>query len=105
MTIGSLAAHYERFASWFEATSGSDRAAHLHAGLAIWLIAALILRAPLRSFRPLIVVMAAEAANECIDRVAHGSWRWPDTTGDIISTLFWPIVIMLLLRLAPRLRR
>ena len=100
-----LVTQYEHFATWFEAASGGDRSAHLHAGLLIWLAASLILRVPLRDLRPLLVLAAAEAANEGADRYFHVSWRWPDTIGDIVMTMFWPIVIMVLLRLAPRLRR
>ncbi|RVT89676.1 hypothetical protein [Sphingomonas crocodyli] len=100
-----LLTRYEHLTLWVEGVSGSDRVAHLHAGLLIWVVAALILRRPLRDIRPLLVVAAAEAINECADRYIHGNWRWPDTIGDAVTTLFWPVTIMLLLHLRPRLRR
>lgn len=100
-----LLIRYEHLTLWIEGASGGDRAAHVHVGLLIWLIAALILRRPLRDFRPLLVVAAAEAINEGADRYIHGSWRWPDTIGDAVATLFWPVAIMLLLHLRPKLRR
>ena len=100
-----LISTYERLIDWIIAhAGGADKFAHVSAGLAIWLAAAIFLRRPLYSIRPLIVVAVAEAVNECIDRVAHGSWRWPDTRGDIAATMFWPTVLALALAYVPYLR-
>ncbi len=75
-----------------------DKFAHTYAGLAIWLGTAILLRSGRRSITPLAVVVAAEIANECIDRVAHGSWMWRDTLGDMAATWFWPVLFTLALR-------
>ncbi len=82
-----------------------DKFAHTYAGLAIWLAAAVLMRRPLASARPWLVAVAAEVANECVDRVAHGSWMWRDTLGDAAATWFWPTVLLLALRYVPALRR
>jgi hypothetical protein len=34
-----------------------------------------------------------------MDRLTFGSWRWEDTLLDVVNTLFWPLVLMIGLRL------
>lgn len=77
---------------------GPDKFDHTYAGLAIWLLAAALLRAPLSSTLPWGAVIVAEVANECVDRLANGTWKWPDTLGDAAATWFWPTVLMLFCR-------
>ncbi|MCW4463475.1 hypothetical protein OK349_17340 [Sphingomonas sp. BT-65] len=74
---------------------------HIHAGMLILLVARLISGRSLPTFVPFAAVLALELANEGIDRVNHGTWRWVDTTGDMVSTLFWPFVLSLATRLRP----
>ena len=38
---------------------------------------------------------------EIMDRLTFGSWRWEDTSLDILNTLLWPTVICLGVRLRP----
>ncbi|TCM19001.1 hypothetical protein EDF56_104536 [Novosphingobium sp. PhB165] len=100
-----LVHQYERAIDWIVSLCPQpDKFAHTYAGLTIWLIAAILMRRKLSSPWPVVVVAVAEAANEYMDRLAHGSWRWPDTIGDAIATLFWPLIIMMALRLRPALR-
>ena len=82
-----------------------DRAAHLSAGLFIWLTSAAILRLPLRDIRPLLIVVALEGVNETIDWITWGKVRWRDTRGDIISTLAWPTILYVTLKLKLRIWR
>ena len=84
---------------------GPDKFVHVQVGLAIWCLSAWILRRPLGSRAPLAVVIAAEVANEIMDRHYTGSWNWPDTLGDAASTWFWPVTLFLLLRFSRRLPR
>lgn len=77
---------------------GSDSLAHVHGGMAVLLLARLITRRSLATPIPLACVVVMQMLNECIDRYTHGSWRWPDTIGDTINTLFWPIVLFVGLR-------
>jgi hypothetical protein len=37
----------------------------------------------------LLVVRAAELANEVLVRLQYGSWRWSDTLGDATNTHFF----------------
>lgn len=76
-----------------------DRAAHISAGLLVWVMSALVLRLPLRDIRPLVVVFVVEALNELIDRLTWGSWRWRDTRGDLISTYAWPTILFITMKL------
>jgi hypothetical protein len=80
-----------------------DKFAHMCAGLTIWLLSAALFGRGIRSRAPVAAVLTIELLNECVDRYAHGSWRWPDTLGDIAATCFWPIVIASLLDLFPAL--
>lgn len=93
---------YHAFIDWIgDGTGLPDTILHLHAGLTILMIARLISRRSLGSFVPWSFVVLAEAFNEVMDRLNFGSWRWPDTTLDILNTLFWPTIICLGIRLRP----
>lgn len=85
--------------SWVEHHSpGPDKFDHTYLGLVIWLGAAMLLRRPLRSFAPILVVVGLELANEAMDRLTVGRWIWPDTLGDVAATLWWPLCLCFLLR-------
>ena len=74
---------------------------HIHGGMLILLIVRLISRRSLATFMPFAAVLLLELINELIDRLNHGAWRWDDTIGDLVSTLFWPFVLSLAVRLRP----
>lgn len=74
---------------------------HIHGGMLILLAARLVSGRSLATFVPFAAVLVLELANEGIDRLNHGAWRWDDTLGDLVSTLFWPFVISLGVRLRP----
>lgn len=81
-----------------DGTGMADSLLHVHAGMAILLLARLATRRSLATPWPLLVVCAAECANEILDRLHYGSWRWADTLGDFANTVFWPAVLCLGLR-------
>ena len=90
---------YQRIVLWIgDGTGASDALLHVHAGMAVLLLARVVTRRSLATPIPFAVVCLAELANEVLDRVSHGSWFWPDTGLDIVNTLFWPLVLMLGLR-------
>jgi hypothetical protein len=94
-----FAGAYERFIQWVgDGTGAPDSLLHVHAGMAVLLIARLITRRSLATPLPFAIVCAAELANEVLDRINHGSWLWVDTSLDIVNTLFWPLVLMIGLR-------
>jgi hypothetical protein len=96
--------------SWYQAaklvlisTLGLSRdALHVHVGLGIFMIAALLLRRPLSSPLPLALVFVAAVAGEGLDLRDDlgtlGYWRWQASLGDIVNTVFWPFVVWLLAR-------
>lgn len=84
-----------------DGTGLPDTILHIHAGMAVLLLARVVTGKSLGTFVPLGFVIAAALGNEIIDRLYYGSWRWPDTTLDIFNTLLWPVVISLAIRLRP----
>jgi hypothetical protein len=102
VTAHGLATSYHRFVEWIgDGTGLPDTILHIHAGMLVLMIARVVSGRSLGSFVPLAVVVAAEACNEIMDRLAFGSWRWSDTMLDVVNTLFWPTVICLGVRLRP----
>ena len=81
-----------------DGTGASDALLHVHAGMAVLIVARLVTRRSLATWVPFSVVCVAELFNEVLDRMQHGSWRQPDTFYDVINTLFWPFVLMVGLR-------
>lgn len=74
---------------------------HIHGGMLVFLIARLVSGRSIGTFVPFAAVLVLELINEGIDRVNHGSWRVDDTMVDLASTLFWPFVLSLAVRLRP----
>ncbi|HEU0044510.1 hypothetical protein [Sphingomonas sp.] len=79
----------------------SDEVLHIHAGMAVLLIARVVTGRSLGSFVPLAFVLVAEVVNEALDSLAHGSWQWADTRLDLFNTLLWPVVLCVAIRLRP----
>ena len=101
------------FAKWYhdiilwigDGTGLPDAILHIHAGLAVLMVARVVLGRSLGSFIPFGFVVLAEAANEVLDRLSFGAWRWGDTFADVGNTLFWPFVISLAVRVRPMIGR
>lgn len=94
-----FAQFYHRLVLWIgDGTGASDSLLHVHAGLVVLFLARLVTRRSLATPVPFLVVCAAELANELMDRLAYGGWRWGDTALDVVNTLFWPFVLMVGLR-------
>lgn len=101
-----LADHYHLFIKWIgDGTGLPDTILHIHAGMAVLLAARIVTGRSLGTLIPLSVVAAAELANEILDRLHFGSWRWDDTLSDIVNTLFWPTVICVAVRIRPLVSR
>ena len=78
----------------------SDDALHVHAGMAILLLAALLFRRPPWNWRPLLVVIVIEAINEMYDMHSLGIRPYhesalPDSIHDFVLTVLWPVLIAL----------
>ena len=102
----NLAKSYHDIILWIgDGTGLPDAILHIHAGLAVLMIARVVFGRSLGTFIPFGFVVLAEAANEILDRLAFGAWRWSDTITDIGNTLFWPFVISLAVRVRPLIAR
>lgn len=77
-------------------------ALHIYVGLGVFLATALALRRTVRSVRPWLAVLFVAVLGEALD-LRDGlrglaSWRWTDSAHDILNTLFWPTVLIVLAR-------
>ena len=72
---------------------------HMHAGLIIFFLSALIFRRRMRSRVPVGLVWLFAIANEIIDAYSPGAaaGRWEPAV-DILNTVFWPMLLFLLAR-------
>ena len=69
---------------------------HVHAGLAIFVVTALVLRRRMRSPWPLAIVTLFALLNEGVDYLIP---RTSDFSAfDVLNTIFWPLVLFLLAR-------
>lgn len=101
-----LPARWHQFIDWIgDGTGLPDTILHIHAGMAVLMLARIATRRSLGSWVPLSIVVAAEGFNEVMDRLLYHSWRWPDTSLDLLNTLFWPTLICLGVRLRPMIGR
>jgi hypothetical protein len=95
---------------WLEAASGLDMdSLHVHAGVLVQVLAALLLRRRLSSPWPWLVVAAVVIANEIYD---YHYEIWPDRAAqlaesvqDTWNTLLLPTLLLLLVRFLPQLFR
>lgn len=73
----------------------SKAALHMNAGLAIFVLMALLLRQRMRSPLPLAEVAMAAVLNEAVDYFATPS---DFSLRDMANTIFWPLVLFLVAR-------
>jgi cell shape-determining protein MreD len=80
----------------------SKDALHIHLGLGIFLIAALVFRRSLASWVPWLVLLAFELVNELIDifHLHQGtiSFDFAGSLKDVLNTMFWPTVVLVVAR-------
>ena len=81
-----------------EQLGASESLIHVHVGLAIFVVTALLLRQRMRSWIPLAVVFALALLNEVVDYNYGILWDYTSSGKDLINTIFWPTVLFLLAR-------
>ena len=87
---------------------GKD-ALHIYVGLAVFLASAAVFRWPIRSWRPWIAALCAALAGEIWDLrdtfTFGGTLRLEANLKDVLNTIFWPTMLMLLARWTKILKR
>ena len=109
-----LASARDSASRWYEvklfiehSVSFSDDSLHVMVGVVILLVAALLLRTPISSWRPWLVVLLLLTVNEAADLVIE---RWPNPgmqygegARDVLLTMFLPTLLLFAARWRPRL--
>jgi len=84
-------------------------ALHIYVALGLFLGSAALFRWPLKSWRPWLVVLAAALIGEAWDLRDSLVYRTPIELGgnlkDVLNTIFWPTVLVLLARSTRVLKR
>ncbi len=87
---------------------GKD-ALHVYVGLTVFFVTAAVFRRPLRSIAPWIAVLVVAVVGELFDMrddiASLGYWRWRASLHDILNTLCWPTVIVMLVRFSSLFER
>ena len=90
------------YLAWKATLSGdmgiSEALLHVHAGLAIFVAAAVILKRKGRSWIPLAVVVALALGNELIDYGYSARWEIQSSIKDVINTILWPAILSIIAR-------
>lgn len=98
-TFMALVAKYESWKIAVAAWIGiNDWLIHAQFGMIIFVVSAILFRKPIAALLPISLVISTEVFNECMDRLNYGSWRWPDTSRDLLFTIGWPLILCLCAR-------
>ena len=81
-----------------EATGAQEDLLHVHAGLLIFVVSALLLRKRMRSPIPLALVVLFAAGNELIDWLSGVPSRPFEPLVDFLNTIVWPTILFLTAR-------
>ena len=63
---------------------------HVHAGMIIYLGCQLLLGTRRGSLLAVLITVQLALVHEMMNRLFHGSWRWENTSEDLVLTMFWP---------------
>ena len=90
---------YSALKSWLaEYTGAQEGLLHVHFGLIIFVVTALLLQRRMRSPWPLAAVAFFAVANEIVDYIGPDPWPLWGSLADVLNTLFWPLMLFLLAR-------
>ena len=84
----------------------SRDALHVHLGLLVFLVAMLLLRRSPGSIVPWACVLVLQLVNELLDALHLPDGRLEfivefGAIGDVVNTMLWPTIILLLVRVGP----
>ncbi|QIO04915.1 hypothetical protein [Acinetobacter shaoyimingii] len=91
---------FQQFKTSIVSFTGLERdALHIYAGLAVFLLIALLHGRQLKSIYALLAVFGVAIGAELLDArddlIHYGYWRYGASVHDMINTIFWPTVIWL----------
>ncbi len=83
-----------------EVTGTSKDALHVHVGLIAFFATMFLLRRPMASLLPWLVVLVLEVGNEYLDLFVMRSrppevTHWGESLRDVINTMLWPTIMVL----------
>ena len=107
--MAAIVESWEIFKDWLSAAVHlSHFQLHVTLGLALTVLIGRLLRKPLGSFLPLLIVLVLELANELSDFLRYHLANWPwtprETLIDIAITMLPPLALVLAARMATQLR-
>lgn len=80
-----------------DATGATEDLLHVHFGLLIFAVVAVVFRQRMHSLWPVSLVWAFALANELIDYFA-AEWQADTSALDVLNSVFWPTVLFLVAR-------
>lgn len=96
--FAALPLQYSEFKQWMgDATGASEDLLHVHLGLLIFVVVAVVFRRRMHSLWPVSLVWAFALANELVDYFAPG-WQVDTSALDVLNSVFWPTVLFLVAR-------
>ncbi|MGE0179726.1 MAG: hypothetical protein AB7O91_07905 [Sphingomonas sp.] len=96
--IAALPERYSFLKQWMsDATGATEELLHLHFGLLIFVVVAVVFRRRMHSLWPVSVVWAFALANEAIDYFSS-DWLLDLSALDVLNTVLWPTVLFLVAR-------
>ena len=96
--ITRFATQYGAFKEYLALTTGATKELlHVHFGLLIFVVVAVVLRRRMHSWWPVLTVLAFALLNEVVD---YFGTEWPPLASffDVINTTFWPFILFLVAR-------
>lgn len=96
-----LATLPDTYAGWkramSDATGATEDLLHVHFGVLIFVVVAVLFRRRMHSWWPVAMVWAFALGNELVDCFAT-DWRLDASSLDVLNTVFWPTILFLVAR-------
>jgi hypothetical protein len=97
--VDLFAINYGLAKAWLiEVTGASEPLLHVHAGLLIFVLAAVFLRRRIGSRVPLALVALFAIGNEIVDFFDPYPRTVQESVADLVNTIFWPAILFALMR-------
>jgi hypothetical protein len=96
--LAALPLHYSLLKQWMAETTGAtEELLHVHFGLLIFVVVAVVFRRRMHSLWPVSMVWVFALFNELIDFLAP-EWVFYTSALDVLNTVLWPTALFLVAR-------